>query len=105
MSLMQLLSVGRSLCGFSDEPSRYKMTQGNLLPKFGSTKELGKTDANQRPVRSSGKKIEGAPRPGLRQAELEMTRPMGHATPDAPADPAAPRKTQVQAFPLGRWTT
>ena len=35
MSLMQLLTVGRSLRNVKDHPSRYKMTQENLLPMGG----------------------------------------------------------------------
>ena len=35
MSLMQLLAVGRSIGTIKDEPSRYKMIQENLLPRFG----------------------------------------------------------------------
>ncbi len=38
MSLMQLLTVGRSLRNIVDQPHRYKMTRANLLPKFGSGK-------------------------------------------------------------------
>lgn len=38
MSLMQLLAVGRSIGAIKDEPSRYKMTQQKLLPRFGPLK-------------------------------------------------------------------
>lgn len=34
MSLTNLLAVGRSVIGIRSEPTRYKMTQDNLLPKF-----------------------------------------------------------------------
>jgi hypothetical protein len=106
MSLMQLLSVGRSLCGIRDEPSRYKMTQDNLLPKFGSPKELGKNDAVQHPVRSAR----------LDSAKHEMASSLGHeeaklthalAPEDksgSQANSAPPVKRPKQAFPLGRWT-
>ncbi len=36
---MQLLAVGRSIGTITDEPSRYKMTQQRLLPRFGPLKE------------------------------------------------------------------
>ena len=39
MSLIHLLAVGRSLGTIRDRPSRYKMTQQNLLPRFGSGKD------------------------------------------------------------------
>jgi hypothetical protein len=35
MSLVQLLSVGKSLLNIQDKPSPYRMRQENLLPKFG----------------------------------------------------------------------
>ena len=38
MSLVRLLSSGRSLIGFKDEEGRYRMTNQRLLPKFGSVK-------------------------------------------------------------------
>jgi hypothetical protein len=38
MSLVRLLSSGRSLIGFKDEAGRYQMTNQRLLPKFGSVK-------------------------------------------------------------------
>src|SRR2546426_557019 len=39
MSLMRLLAAGTSLVGIKDRRSPYKLTQQNLLPKFGSGKE------------------------------------------------------------------
>ena len=39
MSLMHLLAVGRSIGTIRDQPTRYKMTQQNLLPRFGPAKE------------------------------------------------------------------
>lgn len=35
MSLVQLLSVGKSLLNIQDKPSPYRMRQENLLPNFG----------------------------------------------------------------------
>ena len=40
MSLLRLLTVGRSLGAVRDQPSRYKMTQQSLLPKFGTAKPV-----------------------------------------------------------------
>jgi hypothetical protein len=39
MSLVQLLSVGRSLLNIQDGPSPYRMRQDQLLPKFGRVEE------------------------------------------------------------------
>lgn len=39
MSLLQLLSVGQSFLSIEDRPSPYRMTQQNLLPKFGPARE------------------------------------------------------------------
>ena len=50
MSLMQLLAVGRSLRNVKDHPSRYKMIQANLLPKFSGTKEAEKRVGDQAPT-------------------------------------------------------
>ena len=38
MSWMRLLAVGKSIIGIRDERSPFKMTQDNLLPKFGLAK-------------------------------------------------------------------
>ncbi len=57
MSLMRLLSAGRSLVGAKDQVSRYRMGSPGLLPKFGSKKNpfsaekkfgLGKDAEDQR---------------------------------------------------------
>lgn len=47
MSLLRLLTVGRSLGIIRDQPSRYKMTQQSLLPKFGPTKPVESGDAER----------------------------------------------------------
>ena len=45
MSLMHLLAVGRSVWSIRDKPSPFKMSQQNLLPKFGAGKGMeAKTD-------------------------------------------------------------
>lgn len=38
MSLLRLLSTGKSLVGLTDNPHRYRLTQQRLLPCFGSKK-------------------------------------------------------------------
>jgi hypothetical protein len=48
MSLVQLLSVGKSLLNIQDRPSPYRMRQDHLLPKFGPVAE---TEPEKRAVR------------------------------------------------------
>jgi hypothetical protein len=50
MSLVQLLSVGRSLLNIQDKPSPYRMRQDHLLPKFGRVEE---TESEKRVVREA----------------------------------------------------
>ncbi len=106
MGLMQLLTVGRSLGRISDEPSRYKMTQQTLLPKFGSV------NAPEERVRGLSEKTNPV---GLR-AGVEKTKPKIETTINdrknmnlvqpssqgtaAPKASVSPRP----AFPRGRWT-
>ena len=40
MSLLRLLSLGHSLKGLKGEPSRYKLSEQNLLPKFAAVAAL-----------------------------------------------------------------
>jgi hypothetical protein len=44
MGLSQLLAVSRSVRTIKDGPARYKMTQQNLLPRFGTEKPAGESD-------------------------------------------------------------
>src|SRR6185295_12940430 len=109
MSLMQLLSVGRSLCGIRDEPSRYKMTQDNLLPKFGSPPEVGKNDAAQEPVRSTSLKAMEGPKQDKksnvgREEGIRMRLLVLAGKVDPPVRPAPSGPAPAQAFPSGRWT-
>lgn len=53
MSLLKLLSAGKSLDGSKPTTSPYRMRTGNLLPKFGSTKNPfapGKTESQSKPA-------------------------------------------------------
>ncbi len=45
MSLMQLLTASKSVLNIKDEPSRYRMSQAKLLPKFGP---VSKTELEKR---------------------------------------------------------
>ncbi len=104
MGLMQLLTVGRSLDRIRDEPSRYKMTQQTLLPKFGSV--------NAPEVRARG--LSGMTNPAVTRADAEEAKPscaaatndrnkMNAVQPDMERK-AAPAGAVKPAFPRGRWT-
>ena len=84
MRPMELLTVGNSLRETKDHPHRYKMTQRNLLPKFGAEKN-----------------------PPIRPAEMERRTTQAMKTETVEMAPAAPVKTAAPApaeFPLGRWS-
>lgn len=124
MGLMQFLTVGRSLGRISDNPSRYKMTQQNLLPKFGSTKRTNvvRDDARQvpagdgrtvrpavvirqKPITLFKKAAEVPAKPGLISiiaGKLKFKRSM--QTIETQINPVAPSVEAKPAFPLGRWT-
>jgi hypothetical protein len=106
MGLMQLLAAGRSLGKIGDQPSRYKMTQQSLLPKFGTVKApeeqvpgVGEVSSNQAiakvRLKQSSQKIATAAndRKHMNAVQLksqEVTVPKITAT--------------GPAFPIGRWT-
>lgn len=111
MSLMRLLTVGRSLGAVRDQPSRYKMTQQSLLPKFGAAKQSETVEA---PVVDSD--LKAAPVPPVNAntkqkaaseptaAKEKRTKVMTAVETEFPAvDTAAPVMPK-QAFPQGRWT-
>lgn len=126
MGLMQFLAVGRSVDRVQDHPTRYRMTQQNLLPKFGLTKpDTGSAEA------SSVSAAAGCGTDGGQQAKRWKTKRPAPKRAKAPAligvvkevfrslkfkksmqiasvkTESAPRVEEVgprHAFPLGRWT-
>ena len=106
MGLMQLLAAGRSLGKIGDQPSRYKMTQQSLLPKFGSVKVLeerapgvGWVGNNQVIAKTELKQS------GLGFAASANDRKNMNAVQSKPQEVTVPKKTVPRpAFPLGRWT-
>jgi hypothetical protein len=100
MSLVQLLSVGRSLLNIQDRPSPYRMRQGHLLPKFGRAEE---TEPEKRAVREAPAQ-ETRKEPKVNESqELKVKRSgslfrwMKGANPFArKAAPVAPEKAPVQ---------
>ena len=60
MSLMQLLTASKSVLNIKDEPSRYRMSQRRLLPKFGPVQ---KTETETRVI---------APQTGSREKKKDL---------------------------------
>src|SRR5262245_51682917 len=56
MSLMRWLAVGRSLNSIRDRPSPYKMTQQNLVPRFGQ-RVVPKVERSAGALRGVGRKL------------------------------------------------
>jgi len=103
MGLMQLLTVGRSLGKIGDQPSRYKMTQQSLLPKFGSVKapeeRAPQVDGNNQVIAKTE----------LKQSSLGFAaandRKQMNAVQSKPQEVTVPKTAASRpAFPLGRWT-
>lgn len=86
MSLMRLLSLGRSLGRATDEPTRYRMIQQGL-PKFGLAEKPDEA-RGARAVEKSRKKTNM-----MQQVETK---------PWTPSIAAGEQET-AQRFPLGRW--
>src|SRR5437867_10267695 len=114
MSLMRLLTVGRSLGKVTDQPSRYRlMTQQSLLPKFGSAKtpdgpEVGTdqtTSAAQDspPEQKVSEALAGSSKTAPDSPMKEMNS-MNTVPPTPPVALAAAQPLSGQRFPQGRWT-
>jgi len=100
MSLMQLLTVGRSFGSVEDRPSPYRMIQENLLPKFGPA---DRCEMKPPPVETSM-----AARPddlgALADASQCSETKMNAIETQVQAAPGASAALPSQAYPLGRWT-
>jgi hypothetical protein len=55
MSLLRLLTTGKSLVGVKDDESRYRLTSQRLLPHFGSAKNPFSTERSPDPVQTEGR--------------------------------------------------
>jgi len=103
MSLMQLLTVGRSFGSVEDGPSPYRMIQENLLPKFGAA---DRSEMKRPPVEASVAAGPSDPRgpagwpdaPKRSETKMNATETQVQAAPGASAPPPP------HAYPLGRWT-
>jgi hypothetical protein len=112
MGLMQLLTVGRSLGKIEDQPSRYRMAQQNLLPKFGSAKggDSGEPEEPAIPKAGPSKSPRIAEPPDLARSVTTQktfenkTNDMNTIEAASPNSSAVAPVTPQHAFPLGRWT-
>jgi hypothetical protein len=106
MGLMQLLAAGRSLGKIGDQPSRYKMTQQSLLPRFGSVKApeervpgLSEVSSNQ--VIAKARLEQSSPK----IATAANDRKHMNAVQMKPQEVTVPKTAATRpAFPIGRWT-
>ncbi len=110
MSLMRLLTVGRSLGAVRDQPSRYKMPQQSLLPKFGAAKqevaELSMAEPDLTAASAPPVETKVIPRAASEPtaAKDKRTKVMTAVETEFPAANAAAPATPPQAYPQGRWT-
>jgi hypothetical protein len=58
MSLMQLLTAGKSLVGIKECPGRYRMSDPRAMPKFGNGNNPFSTAAGNRPEANPGLSLE-----------------------------------------------
>ena len=106
MSLMRLLTVGRSIGTINDQPSRYKMTEQHLLPKFGPIGG-GEEKAASRATQAAAPKVERLKqrlstwKKMLKPKKKMSSEALNKAGPDN--QPIAVVNVPKAAFPLGRW--
>ena len=82
MSLMRLLTSGKSLVGLETVESRYRMRSRHLLPKFGSTKNPFATPAPNPQSQAAEPSAEPALTPEeVAAANLKETRRLPSASP------------------------
>jgi len=106
---MRLLTVGRSLATIKDQPSRYRMTQQNLLPKFGPSNRPEAAAAPLQPTPTAAAKGEKIKQWPSSQKEVPTTKKkmsaeaLNKAEADEPSV-SAPTDASQAAFPAGRWS-
>ena len=85
MSLVRLLTSGKSLVGLQDVESRYRMRRENLLPRFGSSKNpfMARPETAHPPVMAG--------------ATAQPQPPLGEPS---PAEKAAARMKQTRRLPM-----
>lgn len=112
MSLMQLLTVGRSLSGAKEGPNSFKMSEQNLLPKFTATKPQSSsasvcTSPETRPRETRDESLFDARFPASAEdpAKTEIeTRSFPVPEPQPSPPPALIQTTQEQPAPRRTWS-
>ena len=113
MSLLQLLTTGRSLVGLKDVESRYRMTSQNLLPRFGGVKNpfcvtdktvAPEVDARRVTERRAVSRPEPAAVAGMRLAPRESAESPFVAAVREPAAAAKAKGWNVASALRDRWT-
>ena len=107
MSWLQLLTIGRSWGRVGDRPSRYKMTQQSLLPRFGKAKPGDEDVLSSETARKAGPQAFVEPSTvsaRSRENAVNDRKNMSTVEAPSPAVQAAATTMPQPAFPLGRWT-
>lgn len=111
MSLLRLLTVGRSLGTIRDQPSRYKMTEQALLPKFGATKQSEIVESPRAEMNLKAASAPSVEEKAIQKTAVEPaaakekgTKIMTAVETGFPAVNTAAAAEPKQAFPQGRWT-
>lgn len=101
MSLMQLLAVGQSLRPIKDRPSRYRMRQQTLLPKFRPSPPPGQPSVGTEPGEPTS-----LPAPPKATADAAPHPQAGSSATPVPASGPRPTAAAVpaQPYPAGRWS-
>ncbi len=89
MSLVRLLTTGKSLIGIKDSTSRYQMRHRHLLPKFGAERNPFAAPAASTPARVLASKSPAAASPGPAASVRGMS----------PAEAAAARLKETKRLP------
>ena len=102
MRLVRLLSAGKSLVGGMDHPSRYRMGEPGMLPKFGSGKNPFQAGAPDYQARA--KRIARRPWVVALGLRFSSKSPCRHARPERGLGPAT-WLTQISGLPRLRPST
>jgi hypothetical protein len=80
MSLLRLLTTGKSLVGVKDDESRYLLTSQRLLPHFGPAKNPFSTERSSDPVQTEGRVTRDGGENGASEKRCSVPRPSGKPT-------------------------
>ena len=104
MSLMRLLSAGKSLVGLKDNASRYRMGNPGMFPKFGSGKNpFGKETKAMESIQGQA---EGPSDPGKSETIATTKLPASVSETSCSPQPSLPKKERgrpTEREPPLRW--